>query len=130
MLNPLHPVLKLLTAEPQLVLDHVGGYADWLSSELGQASLQWRLRLILGAVALASVCAAVVLSGVAVMLAVMLPYPDAAARWVLVFTPLFPLLLAVACVFTLQRKPCGGIVDQLKSQIKEDILMFQEASTR
>ena len=128
MLPPLHPVLQLITAQPQLLLDHVGGYADWLGAEMNRASSQWRLRLILAVMALVSLGAALVLIGVAVMFAVMLPLPNTSARWVLLGTPLLPLLLALGCAWALRSKPQPGILDQLKSQLHEDMLMFREAS--
>lgn len=130
MLKPLHPVLKLLAAQPQLALDHVGVYVDWLGSEMSRVSVRWRMRLILSAVAIASVGVAVVLAGVALMLAATLPSVSPSATWVLVATPLFPLLVGLACVVAAANKPQEGIMDQLKSQIHEDILMFREASAR
>ena len=82
MLKPLHPVLKLLAAQPQLALDHVGVYVDWLGSEMSRVSVRWRMRLILSAVAIASVGVAVVLAGVALMLAAALPSVSPSATWV------------------------------------------------
>jgi hypothetical protein len=128
MLKPLHPALQLLTAQPQLVLDHVGSYVEWLVSEVNRASARWRLRFILSAVAIASVGVAAVLAGVALMLAATMPAVGSSASWVLVATPLFPLLLALACAAALRSKPQEGIMDQLKLQINEDTLMFREAN--
>jgi hypothetical protein len=128
MLKSLHPVLRLFTAQPQLALDHAGFYFDWLDSEVTRISAQWRWRLILFAVAIASVGAALVLAGVAVMLIVIPMELSPSAGWVLVVTPLFPLLLALACAAAMKPKPQEGIVDQLKEQIREDILMFRESS--
>jgi hypothetical protein len=127
MLKPLHPALQLLTAQPQLVLDHAGFYVDWLVSQLSHACARWRWRLILFAVAIASVGVAVVLAGVALMLAATMPAVGPLAIWVLVATPLFPLVLALACAAALRSKPQEGIIDQLKVQINEDMLMFREA---
>ena len=59
-LKSLHPVLRLFTAQPQLALDHVGYYFDWLDSEVTRVSAQWRLRLILLALAIALAGAAFV----------------------------------------------------------------------
>ena len=130
MLKSLHPVLRLFTAQPQLALDHVGYYFDWLDSEVTRVSAQWRLRLILLALAIAFAGAAFVLAGVAVMLAVMPMGLSPLAGWVLVVTPLCPLLLALGCLVAIKSKPQEGIVDQLKAQIHEDILMFRESSAR
>jgi hypothetical protein len=128
MLNPLHPALQLVAAQPQLLLDHVGAYADWLGAEVHRATSQWRLRLILGAVALACLVVAVVLLGVAVMLAAMLPLPSTEARWVLLATPLLPLLVALGCGLALRPKPQDRIFDNLKAQIRADVVLFREAS--
>lgn len=128
MLKSLHPVLRLFTAQPQLALDHVGFYYDWLDSEVTRISAQWRSRLILFAVAIASFGAALVLAGVAVMLIVIPMDWNPSAGWVLVVTPLCPLLLALACAAAMKPKPHQGIVDQLIEQIHEDILMFRESS--
>jgi hypothetical protein len=129
MLKPLHPVLQLLTAQPQLVLDHVGVYVEWLGSEVSRALARWRLRMILLVVAIASVGVAFILAGVALMLAATLPTVGPAATWLLVAVPVFPLLVALACAAALRFKPQDGIMDQLKLQISQDMSIFREADT-
>ena len=128
MIKPLHPVLQLLTAEPQLAMDHVGFYVEWLGSEVSRASEWWRRRLVLIAMAIASLGVACVLAGVAVMLAASLSTISPSTGWVLVATPLLPLLVALACAVVLRSRPQERIMDQLKLQISQDMLMFREAS--
>ena len=122
-------MLRLFTAQPQLALDHLGYYFDWLHSEVNRVSAQWCLRLVLLALAIAFVGATFVLAGVAVMLAAIPMGSDPLLGWVLVVTPLCPLLLALVCLLVaIKSKPQERIVDQLKAQIHEDILMFRESS--
>lgn len=124
----LPPLLHLITSQPQLLADHAEAYADLLGMEAARACLRWKQRLVLGAGVVCGVAVAVVLAGVAVMLAAVLPPDESQARWVLAATPLLPLLVAAGCGWALNDHRESGVFDSVKSQIKADLLMLREAS--
>jgi hypothetical protein len=120
------PLLQLVTEQPHLLVDHVQAYADLLGFEVNRVCLQWRRRLLLGAVALCSLGVAVLLAGVAVMLAATLDPHQWPAPWVLVVTPLLPLMLALGCCLAWWFKGEVSAFEEVKSQIYADFLMLQK----
>jgi cytochrome bd-type quinol oxidase subunit 2 len=121
----MHPLLGLLATRPQLLVDHAQAYAALFSEELDQACATWQRRAVLQAVALCCLGVAAVLAGVALMLWAVNPVPQTYAPWVLLFTPLLPLLVAAACLVLVRKSNCEHAFANLSRQISADIAMLR-----
>lgn len=123
----MHPLLRLLATQPQLLLDHAEAYTDLLAEEITYVSSAWRLRSVLYAVALCSVVVATVLTGVALMLWAVVPFSEMHAPWALVVAPLLPIAGAVWCIVVARSETTHGF-NNLREQVKADMGMLREAS--
>jgi uncharacterized membrane protein YqjE len=124
----MHPLLHLITTQPQLLADHAEAYADLLGEEIGTASAVWKRRVVLNALALCGLGVAAVLGGVALMLWAVIPPADIQAPWALVVAPLLPLLGAVACVVAARSEVRTGAFETVRRQVKADVAMLREVS--
>ena len=122
-----HPLLRLVATQPQLLLDHAEAYANLLSEEIGHLSGAWKRRALLHALALCSVVVATVLAGVALMLWAIVPFAEMQAPWALVAAPLLPIAVAIGCLAA-ARQPSNQAFDQLRKQLKADMGMLREES--
>jgi hypothetical protein len=123
-----HPLFRLMATQPQLLLDHAEAYADLLAEEIGHLSGAWKRRALLHAVALCSVVVATVLAGVALMLWAVVPFSEMQAPWALVAAPLLPIAAAIGCLVA-ARQPSNGAFDNLRQQLKTDMVMLREMGT-
>lgn len=123
----IHPLLRLVATQPQLLADHAEAYAGLIGEELGKTTTAWRQRVVLNAAALCLAGAAVVLGGVALMLWAVLPEASLRLPWVLLATPVVPALLALICALAGRRDDADPFCD-LKRQVAADLLMLREVS--
>lgn len=126
----MHPLLKLIATEPQLLADHAEAYASLVSAEVGAAALVWRRRAMLEAAALAAFGVAAVLAGVALMLWAVIPPADIRAPWALIAAPVLPLLAGLLCKVTAGSPSDAGGLATLRGQVRADIALLREASVR
>src|SRR3954469_2346796 len=89
-----HPIFKVLVRRPELVVDHLSGYAALAQQEASTLGAEVLRRAIAWGVAAASLIVFMMLAGVAVMLGVM----HGEFRWVLVLAPGVALALALVAV--------------------------------
>ena len=123
----IHPLLRLIATQPQLLADHAESYAELVGEELGKTTAVWKRRVLLNATALCLVGVAAVLAGVALMLWAALPVLSINAPWALVAAPALPALAALWCAYEGQRDT-GDFFRELKQQIATDIVMLREVS--
>ena len=124
----IHPLLRLIATEPQVLGDHVEAYAELVGDEVKKTGSAWGLRIGLYAAAMGLAAIGVVLAGVAVMLWASLPASGFQAPWVLVVVPGVVLLLAVVCVIVAKRNPIENAFDNVKKQLNADMAMLREVS--
>jgi hypothetical protein len=123
----IHPLLRLVVTQPQLLADHAEAYAGLFGEELGKATAVWKQRALLSALALSLGAVAVVLLGVALMLwAVTLP-AQLQAPWALIAAPAAPALAALGCAFAARREAGDGFAD-IKGQLAADLVLLREVS--
>jgi hypothetical protein len=125
----IHPLLRLIATEPQVLGDHVEAYADLVGDEVRKTGAAWSLRLGLYAAALCLAGVGLVLAGVALMLWAALPPSGFQAPWVLVAVPGVTFLLALVCILIARRKPAESAFDNDKKQLSADMAMLREVST-
>nr|WP_315187456.1 hypothetical protein [uncultured Albidiferax sp.] len=123
----MHPLLRLVATQPQLLVDHAEAYADLVAEEIGHVSSAWKLRILLYAVALCSVVVATVLAGVALILWAVVPFSEMHAPWALVAAPLLPMVTAIWCLIAARQESTDNF-DNLRKQVKADIGMLREVS--
>ena len=112
----LHPIFSVLVNRPELVMDHVAGYAALVQEEASSVSGEVAKRAIAWAVVVVGVLVFLILAGVAVMLGVM----QDQFHWVLVIAPAIPLVMSgAAWTIARQRLPAKAFTE-LKAQLDAD----------
>jgi hypothetical protein len=124
----IHPLFRLVAAEPQMVADHLGGYAELIGDELRAIGGGWTRRLLLQLAALGLFAVGVGLAGVALIVWAATPLAALHAPWVLVVVPLAPLLAAGACVLAARSGTTGEGFAALRRQLAEDSRLLREAA--
>jgi hypothetical protein len=112
----LHPLFSILINRPDLLVDHLSGYAALVHEEASEAGAELLQRSLAWAVAAICVAVFLALTGVALMLGLLLNQ----FHWVLVAVPAAVLLLLVAAVAR-ARKPSGTQrFAEVKAQVSRD----------
>ena len=124
----IHPLLRLIATEPQVLGDHVEAYAELVGDEVKKTGSAWGLRIGLYAGALGLGAIGLVLAGVAVMLWASLPASGFQAPWVLIVVPGVVLVAAIVCIVVARRKPIENAFDNVKKQLNADMAMLREVS--
>lgn len=124
----IHPLLRLIATEPQLLGDHVEAYAELVGDEVRKTSSAWAIRLGLYAAALGLLAVGLVFVGVALMLWASLPAGSFPTPWVLVAVPAVTLVAAGACAILAQRHPIESAFDKVKQQLNADMAILREVS--
>jgi hypothetical protein len=124
----IHPLLKLIATEPEVLGDHVEAYADLVGEEVKKTGSAWAQRFAWYASALGLLAVGLVFVGVAIMLWAALPPSGFQAPWVLVAVPVVTLAGAVACILMARRHPIESAFDNVKKQLSADMAMLREVS--
>jgi Putative Actinobacterial Holin-X, holin superfamily III len=121
----IHPLLRLVATQPQLLADHAEAYAGLVGEEFDRVTTNLKTRAALGAVALCLGGVAVVLAGVALMLWAVLPASSLQAPWALVVAPATPAVIALVCVL-IARRPAEPRFAALREQVSADLVMLRQ----
>jgi hypothetical protein len=124
----LHPLIRLLATRPNLLAEHVGGYAHLLRVQAQDALVLARVRAVLAAGMGAGAVLGTFLAGVALMLVGVVPLSDMPAPWLLVVAPAVPLVGAGVCWGLLRKQPPMVSLDTLRDQLAADAALLREAS--
>jgi hypothetical protein len=116
----MHPVFRLIAAQPMLLAGHVGAYAGLVSEELLTSAAAVQRRLLWQLAGALSLSVAAVLAGVALLLWASLPPGSAPAGWLFVVTPLLPAALGLWAGWRAQAHPNGEPWARLRAQLAED----------
>ncbi|HZY17623.1 MAG TPA: phage holin family protein [Ramlibacter sp.] len=110
-----HPIFSVLVSRPELVMDHVAGYASLVQEEASTVGTEVKKRAIAWAVC--GVCALVflILAGVAFMLGAVQSF-----HWALVLVPLVPLAIAGAAFGMARKQLPGRAFAELRAQLDAD----------
>ncbi|MES2947121.1 MAG: hypothetical protein V4858_01130 [Pseudomonadota bacterium] len=124
----LHPLYRLILAQPGLLGNHAMAYAELLAADLGTLSQHWKRRLILNLLVVCSLGVAAVLAGVALMLWAVVPAIQSPWAWVLLLVPLLPLVLAAVCAMAATNADDGNhrALVELRKQVHADVAMLRE----
>lgn len=110
----IHPLFQTLAMRPELLVQHLGAYAQLALVEASETTERLRLRALL--VALLTVCAALGLGlgDMALLLLGAMPLAQMPAAWVLAVVPAVPLLLALGCSIRLRQSEFSFSFDLLR----------------
>jgi peptidoglycan/LPS O-acetylase OafA/YrhL len=112
----LHPIFSVLIRKPELVIDHVAGYAALVQEEASSVGGEVTRRVIAWAIAGACLMVFLMLAGVAAMLGTM----QGEFHWVLVVVPAIPLVLAIAAWNVARQRLPSKAFSELKAQLDAD----------
>ena len=122
----LHPIFSVLISKPELVMEHVAGYATLVRDEASTAGVQVAKRAIAWGVTLVSLLLFLVLAGVAIMLGAV----NDRFHWALLVVPGIALATAVAA-FMVARKPLPDkAFGELKAQLDADAELLRSIGAR
>jgi hypothetical protein len=120
-----HPIFSVLITRPELVMDHVAGYAALVQEEASTVSQEVAKRVVAWAVATLGLLVFLILTGVAVMLVALYEF-----HWALVLTPGAALLVSVvAWGIARQRMPAVAFAE-LKAQLDADAQALRALGAR
>lgn len=121
-----HPIFTVLVAKPELLMEHVAGYASLMRDEASSVGRQVAMRAVAWGVTLFALLVFLILGGVAIMLAAV----QEQFSWAFVLVPAFALLLAVVG-FTVARKPLPEkAFGELKAQLDADAKALRAIGAR
>lgn len=111
-----HPIFSVLVTKPELVMEHVAGYASLMRDEASSVGKEVAKRAIAWGVTLFALLVFLILAGVAAMLAAV----QDQFYWAFVLVP--AVALAIAAVgFSVARKPLPEkAFGELKAQLDAD----------
>jgi len=122
----LHPIFSVLVTKPELVMEHVAGYASLMREEASSVGLEVAKRAVAWGVTLFSLLVFLILAGVAVMLAAV----QDQFHWAFVIVPAIALALA-AIGFSVARKPLPEkAFTELKAQLDADAKALRAIGAR
>jgi hypothetical protein len=124
----IHPLLRLIATEPQILGDHVEAYAELVGDEVRKTSSAWASRLGFYMAALGLSCVGLVFTGTALMLWSALPPSGFQAPWVLIAVPIVTFIAAGICAVLASRSPIENAFDKVKQQLSADMAMLREVS--
>ena len=111
-----HPIFKVLIRRPELVVDHLSGYAALAQQEASTIGAEVLRRAIAWGVAAASFMVFLMLAGVAVMLGFM----QGEFHWVLVVSPGVALGLALGAMRIARNPLPTQAFVELRGQLEAD----------
>lgn len=122
----IHPIFSVLITKPDLVMEHMAGYASLMREEASTVGTEVARRAVAWGVTLFAFLVFLILAGVAAMLGAL----HAAFHWILVVAPGIALAVSVAG-FLAARKPLPQkAFSELKAQLDADAQALRAVSAR
>lgn len=126
----IHPFIRLLVSRPQLVLEHLGGYADMAAAQMQMTLGTIKTRAVLMGACVGLMLLTVFLAGVALLLWGAIPEANMPRPWLLWVAPLVPLLGAIVCLVLVKQRPLALSLDAFREQAALDAALFREVSVK
>jgi Flp pilus assembly protein TadB len=118
----LHPLFTILIRKPELVVEHLAGYAALAHEEVNSFGTELALKAAAWGVAVVMGSVFITLSGAAVMLGFVNTF-----HWALVAVPGIALLIAVGAVAYARKPMSGKRFDDFKAQLDADVVALRTA---
>jgi hypothetical protein len=121
-----HPIFSVLISRPELVMEHVAGYAALVREEASTVSGEVAKRVIAWGVAVLCFIVFLVLAGVAAMLGAM--HGD--FHWMLIGAPGTALVLAIGAFLLARQRLPEKAFGELRSQLDADAQALRALGAR
>jgi hypothetical protein len=121
----LHPIFSVLVSKPELVMEHIAGYAALAREEASSVGLELAKRAIAWGVTLFAALVFLILAGVAAMLGAIHEF-----HWMLVVAPGIALAIAVAGFLVARRRLPEKAFTELKAQLDADTAALRAIGAR
>ncbi|MES2936206.1 MAG: hypothetical protein V4864_00905 [Pseudomonadota bacterium] len=122
----IHPIFSVLISRPELVVDHVAGYAALAREEASTVGTEVAKRAVAWAVTLFALLTFLILTGVAIMLGAV----HGAFHWALVLVPAVALALAAAAWTVARKRLPEKAFTELKAQLEADAQALRTVGAR
>lgn len=122
----IHPIVRLIATEPQLLAEHVGAYASLINNAAHHVQRGWTMRILLSALALCCVGISAVLTGVALMLWAITPGLSTEAQWALGIAPALPAVIALIAGLVARRPAAERAFASIREQVAADLRMLSD----
>ncbi len=126
----IHPLVRLIVNEPELLAEHLAAYAELIGSEAQHVRSRVAIRVLMSALALCCIGVAAVLAGVALMLWAITPNLSQQAEWALIAAPAIPALVAMIAGLIAKRPPAKEAFAAVHEQVMSDLQMLKEVGAR
>jgi len=126
----IHPLFTTLATRPQLLVEHLGAYAELAAVEASETAVLLRQRIVLGLLLGIGALLGLLLTGVALLLLAIVPLPQMPLPWLLIAVPAVPLVLALACWLRMRGQSFAVPFELLRSQLAQDSALLREAGER
>jgi hypothetical protein len=110
-----HPIFSVLVSRPELVMDHMAGYAALAQEEASSVGTEVVKRAAAWAVCGIGALLFVLFAGIAIMLGAVHEF-----HWILLLVPAVPLALAGAAFMVARKKMPGRAFTELRAQLDAD----------
>lgn len=120
-----HPIFTVLVTKPELVMEHVAGYAALMREEASSVGIELAKRAVAWTVTVVSLLVFLILAGVAVMLGAVHEF-----HWALVIVPAVALVIAVAAFLVARQRLPEKVFTELKAQLDADAQLLRAIATR
>jgi uncharacterized membrane protein YqjE len=121
-----HPIFSVLITKPELVMEHVAGYASLMREEASSVGVEVAKRAIAWGVALFAGLVFLILAGVAAMLAAI----QDQFHWAFLLVPGVPLVIAVFGFLTARKPLPEKAFTELKAQLDADAQALRAIGAR
>ena len=121
-----HPIFSVLITKPELVMEHVAGYASLMREEASSVGLEVAKRAVAWGVTLFSALVFLILAGVAAMLAAV----QDQFSWAFIFIPAVPLVIAIVGFTVARKRLPEKAFTELKAQLDADAQMLRAIGAR
>ncbi|HEY0825907.1 MAG TPA: hypothetical protein VGD76_19125 [Ramlibacter sp.] len=121
-----HPIFSVLIAKPELVMEHVAGYASLMREEASSVGLEVAKRAIAWGVTLFAALVFLILAGVAAMLAAV----QDQFSWAFVLVPAIPLAISIAAFMAARKRLPEKAFTELKAQLDADAQALRAVGAR
>lgn len=121
-----HPIFSVLIAKPELVMEHVAGYASLMREEASSVGLQVARRAVAWGVTLFAALVFLILAGVAAMLAAV----QDQFSWAFVLVPAIPLAISIAAFTVARKRLPEKAFTELKAQLDADAQALRAVGAR
>lgn len=121
-----HPIFSVLISKPELVMDHIAGYASLMHDEASSVGQVVARRAVAWCVALVGTLLFLMLTGVAAMLAAM----HGSFHWMLIAVPGIALAVAIAGWTVARQRLPEKAFSELKAQLDADAQALRAIGAR